>query len=73
MWKLSVFQTISGTEGAPEFLRNMACWVLWQRAAATFISRQGVMSFMIMDKINGVVSKAVESASRYWNSEVGRW
>jgi hypothetical protein len=24
-----------------------------------------------MDKINGIMSKAVESASRYWNSEGG--
>ncbi len=38
MWKASVFQTMAGMEGAPEFRKNMACWVLWQRAAATFIS-----------------------------------
>ncbi len=35
MWKVSVFQTISETEGAPELRRNMACWVLWQKGAAS--------------------------------------
>ena len=28
IWKASVFQTISATEGAPELRKNMACWVL---------------------------------------------